>query len=872
MGHGRLASTLIEKYHMSVEVQDRKGLTPLARAAQRNQVEVFRLLVEDHGARLDAVTTNESGLLHVACESGALDVAKILLEEHGFEVDARNANGDTPALLAAACGNADVLALLVDTHGASLDARDDQGVGALHVACERRQSGVASVLLESYGLPADKASPSGATALHVAARGGDTDLVELLTGPFGRADIGLRDGTGSQALHIAAGCGHLGVVKVLVEKAGADLGARDSSDKSALDVAVARVNTEVADYLREALPEGHRERHRCKRRRGFERAGRWMRLARAGGFLQNLALENVYLLPVSVLLDVGRFPSHYDASRKKQLVAASDISPQSQVLLVTHPWESPGNPDPSGKQFSALRRFLDEKATAGSADGGKGRGGSAEGGDSADEGFGYVWLSFSCTSSNRMRPAFQTHLDNVLTAWCFCDHALVLPETVTRAAEGFAYTDVEGYVERGWCCVELLCALHLEVPTTIHVALKDALSEAVTNCQLSSPQRRGGEGGGGGAEIEPDNLPPSSVFELISASEEGTASQVSGESVGSYDERSQGSGHQCSGAAAARRPHSSVGMCMTRAVQAAARRLSSCPADAAAASAACSPMPPPAETPPSGERDSAAFVSGLGPAVHSTPDGGIFPEHRAQPTEESAHIANLIWSSGAEAHLDSITRLVADILKSLDEEVSTDMEGLATGGGGNTRDVLSGEGIPEDSKAGLLLARVLNLGMEKQDVEEDGGREGGEAKACPLLRELYEKLGNFSSSHDRLDAVKTLLLAGCYCEGVRASSEHRSRGPSPAHAKLADGGRGLPPAPSSLGAKDRERECERDNDMSGRGRVSGGGDSDRNGRGRVSGGGDKERLRGGKPSPSSRGGRAEAAPLLAASVPSCHVS
>lgn len=79
-------------------------------------------------------------------------------------------------------------------------------------------------MLESYGLPADKAGPSGATALHVAARGGDTDLVELLTGPLGRADIGLRDGTGSQALHIAAGCGHLGVVKVLVEKAGADLG------------------------------------------------------------------------------------------------------------------------------------------------------------------------------------------------------------------------------------------------------------------------------------------------------------------------------------------------------------------------------------------------------------------------------------------------------------------------------------------------------------------------------------------------------------------------------------------------------------------------------------------------------------------------
>lgn len=47
------------------------------------QVGVFRLLVEKHGAQLDTLTANKSGLLHVACEAGALDVAKLLLEEHG---------------------------------------------------------------------------------------------------------------------------------------------------------------------------------------------------------------------------------------------------------------------------------------------------------------------------------------------------------------------------------------------------------------------------------------------------------------------------------------------------------------------------------------------------------------------------------------------------------------------------------------------------------------------------------------------------------------------------------------------------------------------------------------------------------------------
>lgn len=47
------------------------------------QVGIFRLLVERHGANLETLTTNKNGLLHVACEAGALDIAKLLLEDHG---------------------------------------------------------------------------------------------------------------------------------------------------------------------------------------------------------------------------------------------------------------------------------------------------------------------------------------------------------------------------------------------------------------------------------------------------------------------------------------------------------------------------------------------------------------------------------------------------------------------------------------------------------------------------------------------------------------------------------------------------------------------------------------------------------------------
>lgn len=55
-----------------------------------------------------------------------------------------------------------------------------------------------------------------------------------------------------------------------------------------MDVAVGNANTDIADYFREMLPDTHLEQQSCKKRGGFERAGRWMRLSRATGYLQDL--------------------------------------------------------------------------------------------------------------------------------------------------------------------------------------------------------------------------------------------------------------------------------------------------------------------------------------------------------------------------------------------------------------------------------------------------------------------------------------------------------------------------------------------------------------------------------------------------------
>lgn len=60
-------------------------------------------------------------------------------------------------------------------------------------------------------------------------------------------------------------------------------------------MAVGNANTDIADYLREMLPDKQLEQqHSCKKRGGFERAGRWMRLSRASGYLQDLVSCSTY--------------------------------------------------------------------------------------------------------------------------------------------------------------------------------------------------------------------------------------------------------------------------------------------------------------------------------------------------------------------------------------------------------------------------------------------------------------------------------------------------------------------------------------------------------------------------------------------------
>ncbi|CAN0229938.1 unnamed protein product, partial [Phaeothamnion confervicola] len=397
----------------------------------------------------------------------AVEVCRQLLEEHNFAVDAPNGDGDTPLLLAAARGHVEVVEYLVELHDASPAARDAAGATALHKACAGGHREVAEVLCRRYGADASVRRADGATALHLAAAAGDPDLVAFLVEEC-RADVEAADADGNRPLHAAAAAGRGPAVRRLVEGLGANRDARNRLGQLPFEAALAAGHVEVSDCLLALGSDGDKERHGG----GFRRAGRWLGQGLRSGHLPDLSLEHVSLLPVGSLLEFGRFPTYYDCSRKKALVRAASVPPGARVLALSHPWESPGNPDPSGHQFEALRRFL--------------LGSKAVGGTRPR--FDYVWLLFSCASQNRIKPDFKLHLRNVVTAYCRADRVLVVPKLEVRPKDGTYFSDLTEYSTRGWCAAEFLCALRLSVPLT-----------------LSLRHGAAGSGGGNGGDVDDGN-------------------------------------------------------------------------------------------------------------------------------------------------------------------------------------------------------------------------------------------------------------------------------------------------------------------------------------------------------------------------------
>jgi len=182
----------------------------------------------DLGADVAAINGNGSTALHLSIQPGGETVVKMLLSA-GADAGARSANQSTPLLMAALRGEEKISTLLLDA-GGDVSARDVNQISPLLLSVQRGDEKLARLFLRAG---ADVA----------VARAVDTRT----------------------ALHVAAGAGHAGLVRILLD-AGADVVARDGDQKMPRDLAT--LHPEVVAMLRAeellrrsmAFAMGHQER------------------------------------------------------------------------------------------------------------------------------------------------------------------------------------------------------------------------------------------------------------------------------------------------------------------------------------------------------------------------------------------------------------------------------------------------------------------------------------------------------------------------------------------------------------------------------------------------------------------------------------
>ena len=224
---------------------------PLLAAVKAADIDTVRSRVDPDGATALhwAVHRNDAGLVDLLLDAGA-------------DVSAKNRYGVQPISLAAENGNPEILEALLAA-GADPNATLPEGETVLMTAARTGNAAAIRVLLVQGADPNLRDSFRGQTALMWAAARNNADAVHALA-ELG-ADIDAKTETaerpangnrlfyappptGFTALLFAARSGHKDAVRVLLA-AGADVNDTLSDGQSALVVAVANANWELADYL-----------------------------------------------------------------------------------------------------------------------------------------------------------------------------------------------------------------------------------------------------------------------------------------------------------------------------------------------------------------------------------------------------------------------------------------------------------------------------------------------------------------------------------------------------------------------------------------------------------------------------------------------
>ncbi len=231
---------------------------PLVDAVRRGDADAVRALL-DSGADVDSSTPDGTTALLWAVNTDQPELVGLLLEA-GADVQITNRYGVGAASLAAENGSAAILELLLEA-GVYVDQALPGGETLLMTAARTGEPETLRALLSHGADPNVREMSGGQTALMWAAANNNADAIQVLA--ENGADVNAKTNnpsqgrdrtfayvspTGFSPLMFAVRAGHMDVTRVLLD-AGADVNDALSDGQSALVVAAANANWELAAYL-----------------------------------------------------------------------------------------------------------------------------------------------------------------------------------------------------------------------------------------------------------------------------------------------------------------------------------------------------------------------------------------------------------------------------------------------------------------------------------------------------------------------------------------------------------------------------------------------------------------------------------------------
>ncbi|KAM9384645.1 receptor-interacting serine/threonine-protein kinase 4 [Pholidichthys leucotaenia] len=236
-----------ESTYDSAEVQKRK----LCEAIRiKDTAKLMKILQPQD---VDLLLDGGDSLLHRSITWANEEAVKFLLLNNANPNHA-NARGSTPLHLATEKHLKPLVEVLLSRRGTNVNAKDEDQYTALHWAAQNGDEAITRLLLDR-GAAINETDGRGRTPAHLACQHGQENVFRVLLSRC--ADIQIKGKDNWTALHFAAWQGHLGIVKLLIKQAGADMDSQTRDGCTPLHLASKRGQYRVARILIELGADVH---------------------------------------------------------------------------------------------------------------------------------------------------------------------------------------------------------------------------------------------------------------------------------------------------------------------------------------------------------------------------------------------------------------------------------------------------------------------------------------------------------------------------------------------------------------------------------------------------------------------------------------